>query len=116
MGADGGILNRFGDNLFNWNSIEQVKIEDGVAYLFFKSGRSEIIEGADRVEKLRDFIQIFPDISNDIIRNKMKQEIQGLKTDINENTYQSMRGKVKVDMQKPPAPPAPPKREKGIIR
>lgn len=96
----GGILNRLGDHLLNWQFIEEIEFSGAEkAIIYFTSGRDKLIKDRKMVEKLKDLIQIFPDIANDETRMMMKQQAMSpVQTDINDRKYPAPRNAVKTDI------------------
>ena len=68
-------INRIGNLLINWDQVEAVQNIDNLSIkIFFKSGKSvEIIE-PEKVKKLIDFYEVFPDVLDDETRSYMKSK------------------------------------------
>jgi hypothetical protein len=81
-------INRIGNILVNWDHVEAVVNQDDmVIVIWFKSGKKiEFIE-KEKVQKLIDFYNVFPDVLDDETRafmkqKSMKEQFSGKKTDM----------------------------------
>jgi len=102
----GGVFNRLNtDLLINWEQIEEIeivlssRINKGKAVIFYKSGRIREITKKDHVESIIDLLEVFPNIVNPVIRNKIKLKSGSnhKKTDINVNDSSSKPFKTDIE-------------------
>jgi hypothetical protein len=81
-------INRIGDILINWDHVESVSNHDNnIIVIWFKSGRKIEFIDKEKVQKLIDFYDVFPDVLDDETRifmkqKSMKEQFSGKKTDM----------------------------------
>lgn len=96
-----GVFNRIDNNVINWQFVESVDYDNvgNTVYINYVSGNVKEINDSTQVLKFLEFIQVFPDIMNDQIRNMMIQASQQNMTGVRTDMYQGQQNPYDVVSQ-----------------